>query len=331
MTTITKPSRRDATTLPLTVLPSEGDPSKKPATVLLVGNPNAGKTALFNAMTGLRAKTANFPGTTVDYRIGHARLGGQRARLIDLPGLYSLDALSPEERVTERALRGNAVSIGKPDLVLLVIDSTHLERNLFLAGEILEMNLPTVVALSMSDASRDLGIVTDTGKLAEALNCPVVPVSGRTSEGIDALKLAILERLGAGERINDDAGSAAPAAAPCCACSHSCPYAGRYDWAESIASACETQPTQAHGHKTEAIDRVLTHPVVGVAAFVAVMIAVFYMIFALADVPMGLIEGLFAGLGDLAGRFIAERMLHRLIVVGVIAGGGGVLVTLRQF
>ena len=315
-------------TVSLDVLDAAPVEATDQATVLLVGNPNAGKTALFNAMTGLRAKTANFPGTTVDYRLSDIRLAGHQITLIDLPGLYSLDALSPEEVVAERALRGQAKSLSRPDLVLLVIDSTHLERNLFLASEVIEMGLPTVVALSMSDAAEAAGIKTDTEKLSAELKCPVVSVSGRTRQGIDKLKLAMLDVLA--DEKSQGASAEALAFEACGTCCRSCPVAGRYDWAESVATQCETAPTESHGKKTEAIDGVLTRPFVGVMAFLTVMIAVFYMIFALADIPMGLIEGLFGWLGEQAGQLLPVGHINGLVVDGIIGGVGGVLVFLPQ-
>lgn len=295
------------------------------STILLIGNPNAGKTALFNSLTGLRAKTANFAGTTVDYRFGQVPLGtNQRVRIIDLPGLYSLDALSPEEEVTERALKGEIERIGQPDLVLHVIDSTALERNLFLASQILELGKPTIVALTMADSARRQGIDADLAKLKAELGCPVVRVSARTGEGIDALKQELARAIEVPPVQKHDPISAC---GPSC---RSCPFAERYDWAESVVTKCETSPIESHGKTTEAIDSVLTHPIGGIVTFLSVMMAVFYTIFVLADVPMGLIEGAFGAIGKFVGDHIAHEQLRSLIVDGIISGVGGVLVFLPQ-
>ena len=323
------PSDSPAPLLPV-LAPTTQNGDRFDATILLIGNPNAGKTALFNALTGLRAKTANFPGTTVDYRVGELSKTSRHVRLIDLPGLYSLDALSPEEEVTERVLRGEVEKIGTADVVLQVIDSTHLERNLFLASEVLEMERPTVVALTLSDAAKKIGIKADSNELAKLLGCPVVQVSARTGEGIEELRTALVETL---EQQTAQAKSQSPETLTTLGCGpscHSCPYAGRYDWAEEIAKRCESAPTESHGKTTEAIDGILTHPIVGILSFMAVMIAVFYTIFALADVPMGLIEGSFATLGQQVGNLLPDGNLNSLVVDGVIGGVGGVLVFLPQ-
>ena len=154
---------------------SEG--SLPPLRVALVGNPNTGKTSLFNALTGLRAKTANFPGSTVDIRRGRLDLESGPAELIDLPGLYSLDALSPEETVAASVLRGDAGTTSPPDAVLVVIDATHIERNLYLASEVVDLQLPTIVALNMIDAASAAKITIEVERLSSHLGCPVVAVS----------------------------------------------------------------------------------------------------------------------------------------------------------
>src|SRR5450631_1259152 len=124
-------------------------------TLALVGNPNAGKTTLFNALTGLRAKTANFPGTTVEQRIGKVTLGRQEVLLVDLPGLYGLGSSAPEEKLAADTLRGRLAGQPVPDAVLVVVDATNLERNLFLAGEVLELKRPVIIALNMMDMAED--------------------------------------------------------------------------------------------------------------------------------------------------------------------------------
>lgn len=313
----------------LSVLPTEtdADPSERGGAVLLIGNPNVGKTSLFNQLTGLRAKTANFAGTTVDCRFGSMTgAGGRDLELIDLPGLYSLDALSPEEEVAERALRGQIERIGRPALVLLVIDATCLERNLFLASQVLELGIPTVVALTMADVAERHGITADRERLASELGCRAESVSARTGEGIAALRQTIIESTAAQQASLP----VVPQFSGCGPSCRSCPFAERYDWAERVATDCDSGHVESHGKKTEAIDAVLTHPVGGVVAFLSVMLAVFYMIFVLADVPMGLIEGAFGSVGEFAAGLIPEGLLQSLVVDGIIGGVGGVLVFLPQ-
>jgi ferrous iron transport protein B len=305
----------------------------------LVGNPNAGKTTLFNALTGLRAKTANFPGTTVESRTGRVTLGGEVVELLDLPGLYSLGAATPEETIARDALMGAVPGLPRPDVALLIVDATNLERNLFLASQVLELKVPTVVALNMIDLADRAGIKVDAKKLARELGCPVVPVSARLGKGMAELRQAL-------ELVLDlPVEAATPKPASTCATCGGCPFQARYDWAEKVGSTCATGDRAAHGRKTERIDKVLTHPVVGVLAFLAVMFGVFLLIFSVARYPMDLIDVLFAHIGRWvndtlplwaahlpAGGFRAfvETDLRSLLVKGVIGGVGGMLVFLPQ-
>ena len=254
--------------------------------IALAGNPNAGKTLLFNRLTGLRAKTANYPGITVDVRKASIRLSGTPVELIDLPGLYSLDALSPEEEVAGDVLKGKIE--GEPAAVLLVLDATHLQRNLFLASQILELNRPTVVALNLIDAARSSGAAIDCDSLAAELKCPVIAVSAKTGEGIESLKAELAKTIAGPLEVVDPF--------PCCTSGCSgCQFAARFEWAEKISNSAVHLPVRA-GARAASIDRVLTHPMFGVLAFFALMLAVFYMIFSFASLPMDLVDGAFATL-----------------------------------
>ena len=247
----------------------------------MVGNPNTGKTSLFNALTGLRAKTANFPGSTVDIRRGRLDLESGPAELIDLPGLYSLDALSPEEAVAASVLRGEAGTESAPDAVLVVIDATHIERNLYLASEVVDLQLPTIVALNMIDAASAARITIEVERLSSHLGCPVVAVSSRTGSGLAELRRAVDSQLAAVEPQQDHVS--------CTAGCTGCHFAARYDWAEQVATECVETP-DGQGHRTAAIDRVLVNPFGGMIAFLAVMVGIFYLIFSLADVPMTMVD-----------------------------------------
>ena len=142
---------------------------------------------MFNALTGLRAKTANFPGTTVERKVGRLHLDHKQIVVVDLPGLYSLDSKSPDEKLAADALQGKLEHTA-PDAALVVVDATNLERNLFLASQVLELKCPVVVALNMMDMARRDGIRIDVAKLRDELGCVVVPVSARNGEGLDELK-----------------------------------------------------------------------------------------------------------------------------------------------
>ncbi len=274
--------------------------AKGPVSVLLIGNPNAGKTALFNSLTGLRAKTANYPGVTVDLRKGRLNLGDRVVELVDLPGLYSLDAITPEEKVAEVALRGDLEGLPAPAAVVLVIDATNVERNLFLASEVLEMGLPIVVALNLIDAAQSAGITTDTKLLSEQLECPVVPVSGRTGEGLAVLRSAVADLISDGPSQESSRGHCS-----CTVAGKGCPFVARYEWAETVARKAVHSP-ESYGKTTAAIDRIVTKPVVGLAAFLAVMMFVFYLIFVMADVPMGLIDDGFTSIAAALDAMIPE-------------------------
>lgn len=298
--------------------------SRRIPRIVLVGNPNAGKTTLFNALTGHRAKTANFPGTTVSHRVGTLARNGQSAHLVDLPGMYSLNPTTLEERIAVEAVLGGSPSRHKPDAALVVADATNLERNLFLVSQVLEHDLPVVVALNMMDLADAEGLQIDVEGLAKELGCPVVPVSARTGRGLDELVHTLSSTLEKGStRI-----PIIQQAIACTACS-SCPFQNRYTWTESVA-ARHLKSRRAQSGRTERIDRALTHPVGGLVAFFGVMAVMFYLIFQLATVPMDLIDHLFVTIGNFVAEHVPEGDFQSLLVNGIIGGVGGILVFLPQ-
>src|SRR2546421_1821860 len=163
-------------------------------TVALAGNPNSGKTTVFNALTGLRQKVANYPGVTVEKKTGRAKLSdGKWIDIIDLPGTYSLISRSPDEQVAMEVLRGLRPGTKSPDVVVVVVDASNLQRNLYLVSQLIELGRPLVIALNMMDIANRRGIRVSPEILSQELGVPVVPVVGYRRKGIAELKAAILE------------------------------------------------------------------------------------------------------------------------------------------
>jgi len=287
---------------------------RRPASVLLVGNPNVGKTSLFNALAGLRAKTANYPGITVDLReaVLHLRADERQTdcqaaadiALVDLPGMYSLHPASPEEQVAARRIHGELG--GRPDCVVVVVDATNLSRTLVLASEILELNLPTVVAVNLIDAADAQEIEIQLDQLSQQLGCPVVAVSARTGRGLGELRETVYDLIKPVE-------SSLPIARQSCVAGCTgCPYAARFDWADDVAGSSIRQPSRS-GVRLEWLDRWLTSPWVGLAALLGVMLLVFFLIFSLADIPMAAIESCFGWLGDQVNALLPAQPINPVL------------------
>ena len=291
------------------------------ARVALIGNPNTGKTTLFNRLCGTRAKTSNFPGTTTSARIGRALVGPDAAvELVDLPGLYDLGLDLPEAKIARDVLSGAGVYV-RPDAVLVVVDACNLTRNLVLAGELLAYRLPVVVALNMVDLAQRRGLSLDPAKLSTHLGCPVVPIVARRGTGIDRVRLELRDVL-------RRARTAAPPSEPA-------DLAGRQlvEWAEQVVedSVGGTDAVGSSGDTlTERLDTAFTHPVLGLLVFAGVMIGLFWTLFQLATVPMDLIEATFAELGELAGILLPPGLIHDLVAQGIIGGIAGTVVFLPQ-
>jgi ferrous iron transport protein B len=293
--------------------------------VALIGNPNAGKTTLFNRLTGLRAKTANFPGTTLERRVGTIHLADGPADLEDLPGLYGLTAGNVEERVARDHLCGTAGAAGA-SAAIVVVDGTNLARNLYLAGQVRELGIPLLVVLNMMDLAEKEGVRIDAAALSREIDAPVIALSARTGAGVEELPLALGVLLHSGRRPLPP-----PAAlAACSGCAGCGSHTARFDWAESVAVKVSQGSARLSAARTEQIDRVLTHPVKGLFAFAGIMSAVFIAIFALAQYPMNAIEAAFAVLGQAVGGLLPEGDVRSLVTDGVIGGVGGVLVFLPQ-
>lgn len=301
--------------------PREGPPARS-FRIALLGNPNTGKTTLFNRLCGLRAKTANFPGSTVERHVGPMRGGKATHELIDLPGVYSLSLELPESRICAECLEGR-IGDCVPDAAILVVDATNLSRNLQFVQSALRRHLPMVVAVNLVDVAVRRGLTIDAAALSRRLACPVVLVSARTGEGLEDLVREV-ERAaerGWSDAIAIERASALPPA--------SADSAAVAKWASDTAveaAAREHSGPSIH----ERIDLVLTHPVAGVAAFIAVMAAFFTAIFWIATFPMDGIDWLIGAVGGAVASILPEGAFRELIVDGVIQGVGIALVFLPQ-
>jgi len=289
--------------------------------VALAGNPNAGKTTLFNALTGLSQKVANYPGVTVERKTGEWRADGKSIQLIDLPGLYSLDATSLDEHIASDVLLGKVADVAKPDAVIAVVDATNLERNLYLVTQLFEFGVPVVVALTMIDVFEKQKHEIDIGRLSKLLKVPVVAVDASEGRGIDELADAVASAIASPRDsafVAEESDSA------------NAKIFARYAFISEVVQKSVKHNDKAAHDRSEKIDKILTHRVFGLAILVGVLLLVFQAIFSWAEVPMHLLETGFGAVGDAARAQMPEGILADLVVDGIIAGVGGVLVFLPQ-
>ena len=283
----------------------------------LVGNPNCGKTALFNRLTGSNQKVANYAGVTVERKEGKLKsAAGKTLRLLDLPGTYSLHPRSPDERVTCDVLAGRARGEKRPDLVVCVLDATNLRRNLRLVLAVKRQGLPVVIALNMADLAASRGLKIDVEALGKALGVPVVRTVATKGEGIDELK-ALLDKPEVWMTRGDVITTAST--------SQDADHAAVRDILRSL------NLDQHLPHlPSDRVDRVLLHPVAGPIILMVVLFLLFQAVFTWAEAPMDAIKAGMEWLGQTLGNFIPEGLLRSLIVDGIIAGAGSVLVFLPQ-
>ena len=325
------------------------------ARIALVGNPNAGKTTLFNALTGKNQKVGNYAGATVSRKSGtFFTPHGHKLELIDLPGAYSLDPNSPDEKITRDVLIGDQESEETPDLILCVLDATHLERHLYLLLQVLDLGYPVVAALNKIDSAEAQGLSLDPTALSEGFGVPFVAISAMTERGITQLKHALRHpfpsppgRLWKGPAELEDAieksiklaetkGETHPTASGLTSVANKGPETKefiqktRFEFIHRVVEAGLQRPNEDSLALTDRIDAHALHPVRGWIIFTALMLTVFWSIFKLAEVPMGWIEQSQEALQGWVESLIGEGDFQSLIVDGIIAGVGGVLVFLPQ-
>ncbi len=358
--------------------------------IAVVGNPNTGKTTLFNVLTGLNQKVGNYPGVTVERKTGQFTLSDRTLTLIDLPGAYSLAARSPDEMLVADVLLGQQPGEEPIDLILCVVDASNIHRNFYLVSQVLELGLPVVIALNMADIAKSKGIQIDIVGLSRRLGVPVVPIVARHKKGIGDLHRAISQTIDTPKQTQTDmpkfpesihlavsqliqwAQNRAPKGVrpipepemfralidrggyaeqrltallgpafadalqrerdtgsemlPLSSIEVKC----RYEWIHSILGNWVKKPKKPIRTASDRIDQILTHRLWGSLIFLGIMALVFQSIYSWAAPIMDFIDAGFGALGEIAAIWIPEGAFQSLVIDGVIAGVGGVLIFLPQ-
>ncbi len=353
----------------------------QPITVALVGNPNAGKSTLFNALSGLRQHVGNYPGVTVELKKGSTVIAGQTVEFIDLPGTYSLAPRSPDEMVAVDLLLGRRPEERRPDLILAIVDASNLERHLYLTTQVMELGIPVVLAVNMFDVAKSQGIGVDIKKLTQATGLPVVAIQANAGIGLEQLKASLIqakdsrapvppplptaieiETTSLLKYLNDsippflarrllldiggyteswqvsERGSTLSSALESARtrlkeAGHPIPAAeakARYTWIRQVTSSAISKPAVRAQTRTDRLDRILTHKIWGTLIFLGLMFLVFQSIFVFAAYPMDGIKVITEKLGGLVSGALTPGALRSLLVDGIIAGVGGVIVFLPQ-
>lgn len=369
--------------------PKPGPPA--PAYIVLTGNPNSGKTTLFNALTGLRAKVGNYAGVTVERKEGRllAAPAGLNARVLDLPGTYSLSPHSLDEQISRDVLLNRLPELPAPSAIVVVVDASNLQRNLYYATQVIELGYPTLIALNMIDVAEENGHEIDVAKLAGELGVPVLPLVASTGRGLGELRQAILASLQAPPRATPRQFSELPGPLKTEATAIAALLArsfherraqasaeallilsnekalasslqhypapiqeavtaarsrldaagidwrgvtieGRYLGVSAIQRAVTTESAAPGETFSDKLDRVLTHKVWGTLIFLAIMMLMFQSIFTFARIPMDALQNGVGWLGQTIGGLLPPGDLNSLLVDGVIAGVGAVVVFLPQ-
>ncbi|WP_258105593.1 ferrous iron transport protein B [Marinoscillum sp. MHG1-6] len=297
--------------------------------VALVGNPNSGKTSIFNHLTGLNQKVGNYPGITVDKKFGPL-VGQKDVQILDLPGTYSIYPKSQDEEIVTQVL-GDKKHEDHPDLVIMVVDITNLERNLLLYSQIHDLGLPTIIALNMMDLAERKGVNVNISKLNELFQTQgTIPLNARKGTHIDQLKEAISNfkpveskhsPIVEGEfidgKVNANSGEQDVWAEK------------RYTRIRQMLKFC-LEKTDEKTSKTLRFDKLITHPILGYAFFLALLFIIFQAIYAWSEWPMDLIDSVFINLSQWTKSNLPEGVLTNLIAEGIIPGLGGVVIFIPQ-
>ncbi|HAO31867.1 MAG TPA: ferrous iron transporter B [Candidatus Competibacter sp.] len=295
----------------------------KPACIALVGPPNSGKTTLFNTLTGGRQKTANYPGVTVERKSGFLKTpGGHAVEVLDLPGSYSLRARSPDEAITRDVVLGRQQRETLPDAIVCVTDATNLNQHLRLLLELRPLGRPLILALNMMDIAQRRGCRIDTEALSRELGIPVVTTVAMRKSGVrellDRIDALLKHPAGDGATALDDWQEPSPDAI----------RAYHHEVGRVLRQAVVEEGAPAR--VTRQLDRVLLHPIAGPLALLALLFLMFQAVFSWAEAPMDWIDGSVSGLQQWLAAHLPESLLKSLLVDGIIAGVGGVVVFLPQ-
>ena len=284
-------------------------------TVAVVGPPNSGKTTLYNRLTGLRQKVANFPGVTVEHHVGYMRNPlSEEVALIDLPGIYSLHPKSEDERVAVEVLQGKMPGMPRPDAVIVVLNSNNLNTHLVLAARVIALGLPTLVLLNMADELKRQKGAVDVLALARELGTPVALVSATTGEGLEAVRNFLSATSSPPE----------PLELPVVGSTRSV-----REWAVRVGETANYR-RPATPVWTKRLDNIFLHRVWGPLIFLAVIVAVFQMIFVAGKPLQDILQGFLDATGARVGAILSDGMLRSLIINGVWKGAGSVVVFLPQ-
>ncbi len=285
----------------------------EPVRLALVGAPNAGKTTLFNTLTGSSARVGNYPGVTVERRLGRLTQTDREIEILDLPGTYALHGETPDEQVVTHVLAGDQPGERRPDALVVVVDATTFRRGLSLVREALDRGLPTLVVATMIDEVKARGGHFDPMRLSRLIGAHVVGVVGHRGVGLEPLRRFLEDPMSWPRPASSDARTAE----------------SRYEWVDRVCDELGLDDLHPDG-RTDALDRVLLHPVAGVAVFLGVMVMLFQSIFTWAVPAMDAIDGAFAELGAISRQILPVGVLTDLWADGILAGVGSVVIFLPQ-
>ena len=297
--------------------------TERPPRAALLGQPNTGKTTLFNRLCGSRARTANIPGTTVESRVGLAVTTHGALEIMDLPGIYGLSLEVPESKLCRDCLDGRIGDVA-PDVAVIIADATNFSRSLRFASHALRRKMPCVIAVTLSDDARRKGFSVNAAALSECLGCAVVITSGRTGEGVSELADAALRAALHGislESFEERLHHLPPSTVN---------ESDLAKWANDVLAEVASGRMSSTSRVSERVDRALTHPVAGLAAFILVMSLLFASIFWLAQFPMHALDFIFGTAGDFVRVVMPAGPLRDLCVDGIIGGIAGTVVFLPQ-